>query len=242
MPVEAADPIGSTVVTIARNAASALPLTLESVIAQDYANLEIAVVDGMSWDGTGRVLDRYAPLVDSIVVEEDAGIYQAMNRAAERATKEFVIFMNAGDQFFCADAISRMVRGVNGEADIFYGNHIYDSARRELFRRAADFGLISDRLAAGAIAVDWLDAIPCHQATFTRSDLLRDLRFDTRLRVSADHELLFRAHEAGARMLYVDELVARYFGGGFSAAMGERTRLEGASVYRRFSDRPDLVD
>ena len=239
---DAIDPIGITVVTIALNAASALPLTLESVIAQDYGNLEIAVVDGMSWDGTGRVLDRYAPLVDSIVVEEDAGIYHAMNRAAERATKDFVIFMNAGDQFFCEDAISRMVRGVREDTDIFYGNHIYDFARLELFKRSADFSLISERLAAGRVDIDWLESIPCHQATFTRTALLRKMRFDTRLRVSADHELLFRAHEAGARMVYVDELVARYFGGGYSAAMGERTRLEGASVYRRFSDRPDLVD
>lgn len=233
---------GISIVTVALNAARMLPLTLESMIAQDYPDREIIVVDGGSWDGTTEVLRRYAPVLDHVVVAEDAGIYHAMNDALGYVTKDYVLFMNAGDQFYCAEAISTMVRALEDDPDIFYGNHIYVDGGRELFKRAAPFEWIADNLAAGRIDGTWLDRIPCHQATFVRTALLRQLGFDTRLRISADHDLLFRAHAAGARTQYVDEIVCHYFGGGFSALAGERTRLEGASIYRQYTDRVDLLD
>lgn len=232
---------GVSIVTVALNAASALPLTLESAIAQDYADKEIVVVDGGSWDDTSDVLRRYAPVLNRVVTIDDNGIYYAMNEALDHVTKTYVLFLNAGDQFFSARAVSRMI-AADETADVIYGDHVYVMRDMEAFRRSSPFDRIARRLAEGRIDGRWLEEIPCHQAMFVRADLLRRLRFDTRLRISADHDLLFRAHSAGASMRYVDETVCHYFGGGFSAAAGERTRLEGASVYRSFSDRPDRID
>ncbi|MFD1951726.1 glycosyltransferase [Sphingomonas arantia] len=231
-----------SIVTVALNAASALPLTLESIAAQDHDDLQVIVVDGGSWDATATVLDTYADVIDRHVVRSDAGIYYAMNDALAEVAKEYVIFMNAGDNFYCADAISRMVRGLTGTPDIFYGNHVYVAGQLDVLKRSASFDLIAGQLATGAIDGVWQESIPGHQATFCRADLLRTLRFDTRLKVCADHDLLFRAYDQGASMLYVDEVVAHYYGGGFSMQMGERTRLECAATYRRFSDRPEAVD
>ena len=242
MAVRPGSAVGVSVVTVALNAADALPLTLESVIAQDHPDLEIVVVDGMSWDASGEVLRRYAPALDRVVTAEDAGIYYAMNQALAHVSKDYVLFMNAGDRFYRADAVSRMVGALEDDPDIFYGNHVYVGAGLELFKRSAPFDWLAQRLAEGRIDGAWIDRIPGHQATFARADLLRRLGFDTRLRIGADHELLFRAHAEGARMQYVDEIVCHYAAGGFSAAAGARTTLEGASIYRRFSDRPDLVD
>ena len=242
MRADGARPVHVSVVTVALNAAADLPLTLESLIGQDYPHLETIVVDCASWDGSGRLLRRYADALDRIVVAEDAGIYYAMNAALSHVRGDYVLFMNAGDRFFCAEAVSRMVAALEGSPDIFYGDHVYVDGPLELYRRSAPFEWLANRLDGGRIDGDWLDRIPCHQATFARADLLRALRFDTRLRISADHELLFRAHAEGARMQYIDEAVCHYAGGGISVTMGERTRLEGASVYRGFSDRPDLVD
>ena len=230
-----------SVVTIALNAAVDLPLTLESIVAQDYPELERVVVDGASWDNSHHVLDRYRGSIETIVSRPDAGIYYAMNAILDSLQGEYVIFMNAGDQFYSDNAVSRMVSAIE-LADIFYGDHIYVHDRIESLRRSAPIEVIADRLRTGAVDGAWLNAIPGHQATFARVDLLRKLRFDTRLRISADHDLLFRAYAAGARLQYVDEIVCHYHGGGFSMLMGERTTLEGASIYRSFSDHPEKVD
>jgi chlorobactene glucosyltransferase len=62
----AAVPPGSpkvSVVIAARDEESDLPATLDDVLAQDYPNLEVVVVDGGSRDGTGWVVDARAPRV-----------------------------------------------------------------------------------------------------------------------------------------------------------------------------------
>ncbi|WEJ99493.1 MAG: glycosyltransferase family 2 protein [Candidatus Sphingomonas phytovorans] len=231
-----------SVVTATLNAANELAPTLESILAQTHQNIELIVVDGCSWDGTQAVLRRYADKIDVLSVQPDAGIYYAMNAAVELTSRDFVLFLNAGDVFNSADAISRIMTSVEGNSDVVYGDHVYTNGHIELLKRSARFEQIAAQLFEGEIDVEWLETIPCHQATFVRKALLVDLRFDTRLLVSADHDLLLRAHDVGAKMQYVDEIVCRYRGGGFSVAMGERTKLEGASIYRRFSAYPERVD
>jgi len=58
-------PVGScrprvSVVIAARNEELVLPATLDGLVAQDYANLEIIVVEDGSTDRTGEVIDARA--------------------------------------------------------------------------------------------------------------------------------------------------------------------------------------
>ncbi|WP_181008443.1 glycosyltransferase family 2 protein [Sphingomonas montanisoli] len=233
---------GVTVITVALNAARDLPLTIESVLAQDHEDIQYVVLDGCSWDGTSDVLNRYRDLIDVVAIEPDAGIYSAMNKAAYLAGRDYVMFLNAGDQFYRHDAVSRMMLAARLTSDIVYGNHVYVSGNLELFNKSKPFEIIADDLARGNIARHWHPFIPGHQATFTRTSLLRSLPYDTALQICADHDFLFRAFEAGALMQYVDETVAHYHGGGFSARRGELCRTEWADVYRRYTDYPEAVD
>ncbi len=56
-----------SVVIAARNEADELPATLDSLLEQDYPNLEILVVEDGSTDGTRAVIDARVPRVRSIV-------------------------------------------------------------------------------------------------------------------------------------------------------------------------------
>ena len=87
-----------------------LPLTIESVLGQTYPEIEYLVVDGLSHDATGAVLDRYAGRIDRVLHYEDGGIYDAMNFAAREAANEYILFLNAGDRFYCADAIEALMK------------------------------------------------------------------------------------------------------------------------------------
>lgn len=231
-----------TVVTVTLNAASLLPLTIESVLDQTYSDIEYLVVDGGSCDATAAVLARYRGLVDRVEVLEDAGVYFAMNAAARLATGQFVLFLNAGDQFYCADAVEAVVERRQGDPDIFYGDHVYVEGRAETLVRAADFRWTRRKLLDGRIDHAWHRAIPCHQATFTRTTLLRSLQYDPRYRICADHEFLFRACDAGASFGYIDETVCHYHSGGLSANAGPLIHREWAHAYRKHSLRPLAVD
>ena len=231
-----------SVVTVALNAAKDLPLTIESVLGQEGADIEYIVVDGGSWDETGALLNRYEDDLDAVVRIEHASIYHAMNEAVASCNKDYVLFLNAGDRLFARDTLKQMLGRVDGRPDIFFGDHIYVNGRLEIFKRAATFEQTAADLRAGRLTQKWHSQIPGHQATFTARALLCEQRYDTRYRICADHDFLLRAYDRGARFQYIDEVVAHYIGGGFSAANEDLCRREWNLAYRRFSDKPRAVD
>jgi len=231
-----------TVATVVLNAARDLPLTIESILGQTYPHIDTLVVDGYSWDDTQAVLERYCDRLGQILKIEDGGIYQAMNIAAQVADGDYLLFLNAGDRFYREDAVEAVVARMSGNPDLVYGDHVYVERRVERFVRSSDFDLLWQRLRDGRIDHDWHLAIPCHQATFTRTRLLREMPYDTRYGICADHDFLFRARARGAVMQYVDEIVAHYVAGGMSGMQGARIHREWAHAYRKHSLRPLAVD
>ena len=86
-----------SIVTVCRNCCEDLERTIQSVIAQNYANKEYIVVDGGSTDGSIEMLASYKGHIDTLICEPDDGIYDAMNKGIRAATGEWIIFLNAGD-------------------------------------------------------------------------------------------------------------------------------------------------
>ncbi|TPG51631.1 glycosyltransferase family 2 protein [Sphingomonas glacialis] len=231
-----------SVVTVALNAAADLPLTIESVLQQSFSDFEYIVVDGGSCDDTPAVLDRYDEFISRIVRIEDAGIFAAMNQALDSCKGEFVLFLNAKDRFYAADVLEKINAAMDESADVVFGDHIYVNGRQHHFHRAGRFEDTARLLENGQVDYRWHSRIPGHQATFTRTELLRELHYDTRLQICADHDFMFRAFAQGASFQYIDETVCHYMAGGFSALRSERLRQEFTSTYRKFSKRPSEVD
>ena len=100
-----------SIITINYNDLDGLYGTLCSIAAQEYRSFELIVVDGHSDDGSAKLLEDFAPLIDRWVSEPDGGIYDAMNKGVALARGTYVNFMNAGDCFYdgsvldCARAV-----------------------------------------------------------------------------------------------------------------------------------------
>ena len=231
-----------SVVTVVLNAAEDLPLTIESVHAQDYGEVELVIVDGGSYDETAAVLALYADVIAKVIHIEDAGIYHAMNLALDSCSHEFVLFLNAKDTLFSATTLSRLVSSKRPGVDVFFGNHVYVHGRRDYFKRSIDYDVSARLLRRGEVDHTWLARLPGHQATFVRADILKELRFNTDIEICADHDLLIRAYKAGASFQYIDQTVSRYVGGGFSAQRPERLMLEWCAVYRNYTVDPAAID
>ncbi|MCU0426805.1 MAG: glycosyltransferase [Candidatus Kapabacteria bacterium] len=116
-----------TVVTISFNAEKFIRKTLESVIAQDYPNLEYLVIDGGSKDSTPAIIREYAEAPESRITwwvsEKDSGVSEAFNKGITRHTGDFIGYMNAGDYFASPDALSRLFAALSTKpnADIVFG-------------------------------------------------------------------------------------------------------------------------
>lgn len=113
-----------SLITVVRNDADGLRRTLQSTAAQTFRNFQLVVVDGASVDGTTELV-RMAHGVDVWLSEPDEGIYHAMNKGIARAAGEWLLFMNAGDEFDGPDALAAAVACITPDAEAIYSDWRY---------------------------------------------------------------------------------------------------------------------
>ncbi len=87
-----------SIITPSYNQAHFIERTIESILGQDYPDLEYIVMDGKSTDGTVAILKKYS---DRIIwkSEKDSGQSEAINKGLRRAKGDIVAFLNSDDTY-----------------------------------------------------------------------------------------------------------------------------------------------
>lgn len=86
-----------SIVTPAYNCQQFIGATMQSVLEQNYPNLEYIVIDGGSTDGTAQVIEQFASHLSYWHSQKDAGQYDAINQGFARSTGEVMCWLNADD-------------------------------------------------------------------------------------------------------------------------------------------------
>ena len=91
------------------NIESYLRKGIESVLAQDYENLEIIIVDDGSTDSSSRIIDEYAARDSRIkaIHKENGGIHTARNACLDAVTGSYICWLD-GDDSMDPDMIGSM--------------------------------------------------------------------------------------------------------------------------------------
>lgn len=117
-----------SIITITYNAVRLVEQTLLNVLSQSYPNIEYIVIDGGSTDGTVDIIRRYESGLAYWVSEPDKGIYDAMNKGLQKATGDYVWFINAGDTSVRPIRSSRSFQAAEEEG--FAGYHLWGDEYR----------------------------------------------------------------------------------------------------------------
>lgn len=86
-----------SLVTPVFNSAKYIEQTFQSVLSQNYPNLEYFVVDGGSTDGTLDIIRKYESKLSGWISESDRGMYDAINKGFARTSGEIMGWISATD-------------------------------------------------------------------------------------------------------------------------------------------------
>ncbi|MFT3994036.1 MAG: glycosyltransferase family 2 protein [Dysgonomonas sp.] len=209
-----------SIITVVFNGKDFIENTIKSVIDQTYPNIEYIVIDGNSTDGTVDILKKYDDRITYWVSEPDKGIYDAMNKAIDKATGRWINFMNAGD-FFYSDHVLHQIFSVDTELDQYatvYGDAEFRLKNIAYVIEAADIA-------------DSNNFMPfSHQAAFVRSDVAKHYKFDLNYRITADSAFFLRLIREGLHFKHIPVTVCSY------------DALVGLSVQNELKRSKELVD
>jgi glycosyltransferase involved in cell wall biosynthesis len=109
-----------TILTPTYNRATLLEITIESVLAQTYPNIEYIVLDDGSTDDTLDVLNRYQDRL-TWLTHPNMGEARTVNRGFERAAGDLIGVVNSDDPVM-PDLVERVVEAAHANPDalVFY--------------------------------------------------------------------------------------------------------------------------
>jgi glycosyltransferase involved in cell wall biosynthesis len=121
-----------SIITPSFNQARYIAATIESVLTQDYPNIEYIIVDGGSTDGTVEIIKKHAGRIAWWVSEQDKGQTDAINKGFGRAQGQILAWLNSDDTYE-PGAISAAVKYLqeHPEVGMVYGdcNFINETGR-----------------------------------------------------------------------------------------------------------------
>lgn len=193
-----------SVVVAVLNGAETLARCLESVTDQTYAHVELLVMDGASTDATVEVIRAREDRIAHWVSEKDRGIYHAWNKALDRGTGEWFVFLGADDYLWSPDVLERLIPHLletQRRARVVYcRSMLVNRAGETIEESGRPWARVRDRFPE-------VMGIP-HSATFYHKSLFVDHgRFDDTFRIAGDFEFLLRELPA-CEALFVPGIVA----------------------------------
>lgn len=88
-----------SIVTPSFNQAEFLEATIDSILSQNYPNLEHIIIDGGSTDGSVEIIKRYESHLHFWCSEPDKGQYDAINKGFAHSTGEIMAWLNSDDMY-----------------------------------------------------------------------------------------------------------------------------------------------
>lgn len=197
-----------SVITVCYNSRHCIEKTIQSVLSQDYPDLEYILVDGGSTDGTLDIIKLHAAGDNRIrwISEPDRGISDAFNKGVRFAAGELIGIINADDEYTpgTLQAVAREYLAYS-DYDVFHG---------DMLRQEGDTPLFVLRPSPVDCRI-WRQMPLNHPAMFVTKRAYRKVgEFDVTLRIAMDYDLILRLYLTGCRFHYIERVLAimRYGG------------------------------
>ncbi|MDO4960139.1 MAG: glycosyltransferase family 2 protein [Prevotellaceae bacterium] len=226
--------INFTIITCTFNASKYIDRTLNSVRSQSYPHIEHFIIDGVSKDDTVKKAQTYAydsryPVI--VKSEPDKGLYDAMNKGIKLAKGDYIIFLNAGDEFAEEDILTSVAEQLKGKQfpGVIYGNTDIVDENGNFLRK---------RRLAPPEKLSWKSfkhgMLVCHQSFYAKTEIAQKVPYNLNYKLSADVDWCIRimkeAEQQGLALWNTHMTLSSYLEGGMSvkshrASLKERFKI-----------------
>ena len=179
-----------SIITVCHNSENTLVDTLNSVLSQNYPDIEHIIIDGMSTDNTHNIIKEYKHPNKKIIIENDNGIYDAMNKGIKASTGEIITILNSDDIYQSSSVISEVVKKIkldNDNHDIYLGDVVFFKEKNFSFVR---------RFYSSKHFKPWMLRIglmPPHPSSFIKKIVYdKNGMYDSSLKLAADFDIFLR--------------------------------------------------
>jgi glycosyltransferase involved in cell wall biosynthesis len=206
-----------SIITVCYNSGDWIKQSIESVLNQDYKNIEYIIVDGDSQDQTKEIIASYGDRITKFISEPDHGIYNAMNKGIKLAQGDYIYFLGSDDYLIDSQVISDVVNFIkqNPEFEFVYGNiEVRSSTQASYIHKPSKPEYALEELICGCLP---------HQASFAHSSLFDDSKvglFSEHYKTASDYEWFVKMavfqSEKEQKIGYYDRVIASYNADGIS--------------------------
>ena len=185
------------------NAESTIRRAVQSLVDQNYPDLEIICIDGASKDATVAVLKEFGPAIACIVSEPDRNSADAINKGLRRANGDLIGWLGADDELAPGALFAfAEIFAANPDADIVTGG----------CRRIYADGSVAITAPVPGLErhISMKNGIEQPSTLWKRSLQQRVGELDMSYRMAFDHELWCRFAKAGAKFVTTERVLSHY--------------------------------
>jgi len=220
------------IVTPSYNQGQFLQYSIESVLEQDYSNIEYIIMDGLSEDNTLDILKKYKKHI-YWRCEKDRGQADAMNKGFSIANGDIFTWLNSDDLLASSDVVSSVVEffALNPDVDIVYGDLIIINENGEIYFKKKEIEFDKKISLYGDVPI-------CPAAFFRRKVWEKIGPFAIDLKWAMDQEYWLRAMKAGFNFRLIRKPLFKYrwHNNAKTASQYSKLQNELRDVRRKYSD------
>lgn len=231
-----------SIITSCYNRESTIKEAINSVLQQDYTDIEYIIVDGASKDKSSIVIE--STLLDNsytlsqidgnlklytkesnivkFLSEPDKGMYEAINKGIKLATGDIIGLCHSDDLIYSQNTISNIVKRIRDtNSDFLYADGVFVDPNNlnKIIRR-----WIGGNYSQWKVRHGWL---PLHPTCYLKRSLMDKLGlYDEQYKIAADTDLLVRyLLQDDIKVTYLPEFVTRMRMGGMSTDSAKRKKM-----------------
>jgi glycosyltransferase involved in cell wall biosynthesis len=175
-----------SIITVCLNSQKTIQETFNSVLSQDYKNIEHIIVDGGSTDATKLLIQEYPFKNKKVFIKDKLKLYESLNFAIDKSTGEYIFILHSDDILNNPKTVTNLVKyAKKTKSKLILGSIVYFRiSASKIVRFFSSKNFRSEDLVNGLIAP--------HTGMFIERNLHKKFKYSEDYKIAGDFEFFLR--------------------------------------------------